>query len=61
MHYICRFYFSTESDSLCLSIQNFKLFAFNITINLFPSSDKIFYTFLVIPSFCVSLIFIIAS
>ena len=60
MHYIPRFYFSTQSDSLCLSIQNFKLFAFNITINLFPSSDKIFYTFLV-PCFCVSLIFITAS
>ena len=61
VHYIRRFYFSTQPDSLCLSIQNFKLFAFSITINLFPSSDKIFYTFLVVPSFCVSLIFITAS
>ena len=61
MQYAAGFYFSTQSDSLCLSLQNFRLFAFNTAINLFLSSDKTFYTFFVVLSFSIFLIFITPS
>lgn len=58
VQYIARFYFSTQSDSLYLSIEDFRPLVFNITINPFPSSNKTLYTLSIVPSFSIFLTFI---